>query len=52
MVIVEDLHGEYYLAHSSNYLPVFIKNSNISMGMMVKIIITEYKDGKLYGKLI
>jgi tRNA A37 methylthiotransferase MiaB len=23
-VIIEDLHGDYYLAHTSNYLPVMI----------------------------
>ena len=51
-LIVEDLHGEYYLGHTSNYLPVYIKNSDIKTGMMIDIIITEYLDGKLYGKLV
>ena len=51
-IIVEDLHGEYYLGHTSNYLPVYVKNKDIKTGMLVEIMITEYIDGKLYGKLI
>lgn len=51
-IIVEDLHGDYFLGHSSNYLPIYVKNENIQTSMMVNVLITEYKDGKLYGKLI
>ena len=51
-IIIEDLHGDYFLGHSSNYLPIYVKNENIQTSMMVNVLITEYKDGKLYGKLI
>lgn len=51
-IIVEDLHGDYYLGHSSNYLPIYVKHNDIKTGMMIDVLITEYKDGKLYGKII
>ena len=51
-VIIEDLHGDYFLGHSSNYLPIYINSDAIKTGMMVEVLITEYKDKKLYGKLI
>ena len=51
-VIIEDLHGDYFLGHSSNYLPIYINSDEIKTGMMVEVLITEYKDKKLYGKLI
>ena len=51
-IIVEDLHGEYFLGHSSNYLPILINDHSLKTGMMVNVLITEYKDRKLYAKLI
>lgn len=51
-IIVEDLHGEFYLGHTSNYLPVYINDPGIKTGMMIDILIYEYKDGKLYGKTL
>ena len=51
-IIVEDLHGEFFLGHSSNYLPILINDHSLKTGMMVNVLITEYKDRKLYAKLI
>ena len=50
-VIIEDLHGDYYLGHTSNFLPVLIPFEEGIEGKMIEIIITEIINNKIFGKI-
>ena len=50
-IIIETEHNGYLVGHTSNYLEVLIPATPNMIGKMVKILISEYKDDKLYGKI-
>lgn len=50
--IFEQMHGEYYVGHTSNYLEVLVKSDFDLTGKMVEVKIISLKDDKLYGEII
>lgn len=51
-VIIEQVHDNFLVGHTSNYLEVNIPYQDNMIGEMVNIEITEYKNTKLYGKIV
>ncbi|MBE7021174.1 MAG: tRNA (N(6)-L-threonylcarbamoyladenosine(37)-C(2))-methylthiotransferase MtaB [Ruminococcaceae bacterium] len=52
-IIPETLDGDgFYMGHTSNYLPVFVKSDEDIRDKLVKVKITDYKNNRLIGKII
>lgn len=51
-VLFEQKKDGFYTGHTTNYLPVFVKSAGDISKEIHSVMITEYKNNKLYGKLI
>ncbi len=51
-VLFEQQKDGFYTGHTTNYLPVFVKSDKDISKEILSVSITEFKNGKLYGKLI
>lgn len=51
-VLFEQKKDGFYTGHTTNYLPVFVQSETDISKEIHKVLITEYKGGKLYGKLV
>ena len=49
-VLFEQKKNGYYVGHTKNYLEVFVKSEKDLCKKIIKIKITEFKQGKLYGE--
>lgn len=50
-VIFEQVHNGYLVGHTSNYLEVLVPFESNMIGKMKQVILTDYKDSKIYGRL-
>lgn len=50
-VLFEQEKDGFYTGHTTNYLPVFVRSSENISKEIHSVLITEYKNGKLYGEL-
>lgn len=50
-VLFEQEKDSFYTGHTTNYLPVFVRSSENISKEIHSVLITEYKNGKLYGEL-
>lgn len=50
-VLFEQQKEGFYTGHTTNYLPVFVKSESDISKEIHNVLITELKDGKLYGVL-
>ena len=51
-VIIEQMHGDYYVGHTSNYLEVLVKSDVDITGKMINVLLTELIDDSLHGMII
>ncbi len=51
-VLFEQKKDGFYTGHTTNYLPVYVKTDRDISKEIHSVLITEYKNGKLYGELI
>ena len=42
----------FYMGHTANYLPVYLKSDEDIRDILVKVKITDYKNNKLIGEII
>lgn len=50
-ILVENKNKNgYYMGHTSNYIPVFVKSENNICDTLIKVEIKEYKNNMLIGK--
>lgn len=50
-VLFEQKKDSFFTGHTTNYLPVFVKSEKDITRQILKVKITEYKNGRLYGEL-
>jgi len=50
-VLFEQQKEGFYTGHTTNYLPVFVKSESDISKEIHNVLITELKNGKLYGVL-
>ena len=51
-VIVETLHEDYLIGHTSNYLEIYIEGKEDLIGKMIKVTIYKHENDRLYGKIV
>ena len=51
-IIIETNKNDYLIGHTSNYLEIKIPFEENLIGKMVKIKISDYENGQLFGKLL
>lgn len=51
-VIIEQIHDNYLVGHTSNYLEVMVPYQANLIGEIVKIKLYEYNNNKLYGEIV
>ncbi len=51
-VLFEQQKNDYYIGHTTNYLPVYVKSTEDIRYKIKKVEITHFSEGKLYGNII